>query len=741
MYRAPAAANPFAGPAATTTATAARAPAWSYGTSAMPTGPAAPITSAVPVAKAAAKPARSGFARTAGALLNRDLLVFASATLWLLIHLARSTLAVFQPNSGVIPPTFYSPLSWLSTTSVWLFAVVPLVLWKRHSYRARPSPPPRPSWMLLALTENDAVASFFAYWLSSFVVVHTLTSGFAGLWTLRDASGALNPNFVDVHLALVLGVVFFQAPRLVMNAGGKMPEFPSTSERGILWFLSALLTIGQRVVHRAPFVALFVCTSWAAVHTVATPFLQSAGSLLLPRTAPYAWTWTAVLAHLASPVVVLALVLIQLVLHTLWVAVDVVCDGFATTNFVVAAKSNAELVEGLLLADKPLLQHHAFLELTTTVANDKDRRLTVYREQPDVATWSKICDASLRAIDEFAACLDEFVSPITFAAAQPLEVSASDAAASSYVGAASGVADREMADFDKLIKPAPPANKWISAAGTVYDGYLVPFGQCVASIVHSATPAPAGDAPVPTGPVVPPRPGFTWATEPAATSTVSVAAPVAIVKPKETESRSITSMIPSSLFPRLSRWLPTRLAAHCGHFHAAVRMTALTSDYQVAMWAAVSVAQLAVHSKVEDPYGLVYPDLARILTSLLRVIELTAPVMAATPAWTWRRDLVDALPAAYAEAWVHVEKAGWSSAAVQNALLTSSTVREFALQKRDADDLAHRRVRRVLLVHDAAVAAVTGIHARFPGYLARTVLPQLADKERARAREVLRLDR
>ncbi|KAJ3363879.1 hypothetical protein GGF31_000662 [Allomyces arbusculus] len=714
-------------------------------------GHGAPAPTPVIAAPAATTTAPlSSFTALAGTQLNKSLLLHASALLFVGTHVLRVVTAHSIVPSMALIRDLAHPMSLVRSLGDFIVAVFPVLCYKLYTYRRRRIPPPRPTWAVLALLEAPNLLAVAMYFVSAWFLSAFITSGYSAYWALLTSDGRVNVRAVDLVTSLLVSATLYQSTATLFGTD-TTPPFPLPQHRTYGHYLALTANVTANAIKSS---VLFTAGFWL-IGAWITPAMASIVSRVMLR-GTLEWTAWDYAGHWISPVVVLGLFFVHWLAYLQWNMVALVCNLCATRNVAVTS-TNQVLIEGLNLHDKPLLQHHAFQDLAMNVSTRSNRRVALFRDQPDRNTWTDVRTASLHMLDTITAGMLSAVAVPPPAAVAPVPA---------------GAATAPVASGAVPVFKAPPKPKSVvdpkAWAGKAWDWIKVQIlPETIVQLLFTAPTTEAVTAPKPaatpatslsTGPVAP----FVWGTMPAA-STAAAAAAASTSAPTTTIQTvpagaafvvgSRTSATPG-LAERLVRWIGTQfeqtiVAAYVRAAYTRIKLTMAVADYQAASWAALGVAQLVHFSKTEDPYGLVYPDIATVLTTLLHVIEVSTDLMAGTvrdgqdptavaavAALAWPRAVVAASTRVLRRR-VQVRIEGGNALGISKDTPWPKVVLATPLAEWRARAAVDTPVARVLAAHEACVAAVLVIVATFPEYVRAEVVPRLSKRHAELVREMV----
>ncbi|KNE73206.1 hypothetical protein AMAG_17394 [Allomyces macrogynus ATCC 38327] len=714
--------------------------------------PAPAAVAATPTAAAMAP--LSSFTALAGTQLNKSLLLNASALLFAGTHVLRVVTAHSVIPSVALIRDLAHPMSLVRSLGEFIVAVFPVLCYKLYTYRRRRIPPPRPTWAALALLEAPNVLAVAMYFVSAWFLSASITSGYSAYWALWTNDGRVNVRAIDLVTSLLVSATLYQSAATLVGTD-TTPPFPLPQHRTYGHYLALTANVTANAIKSS---VLFTAGFWM-VGAWITPAMASIVSRVMLRGA-LEWTAWDYAGHWLSPVVVLGLFFVHWLAYLQWNMVALVCDLCATRNLAVTS-TNQVLIEGLNLHDKPLLQHHAFQDLAMNVSTRSNRRVALFRDQPDRNTWTDVRTASLLMLDAITAGMLSAVAVPPPAAVAPVPAGASATAATPMVPGAVPVF--KAPPNPKSVDP----KEWV---GKAWDWIKVQFlPQTIVQLLSTAPAATkaapaisakaAPTASLSTGPVAP----FVWGTMPAASTASASAAATSTSAPTTTVQTvpagaafvvgARTSVTPG-LAERLVRWIGTQfeqttVAAYVRAAYTRIKLTMAVADYQAASWAALGVAQLVHFSKTEDPYGLVYPDIATVLSTLLHVVEVSTDLMAGTvrdgqdpvavaavAALAWPRAVVAASTRVLRRR-VQVRIGGGNALGVSKDMAWPKVVLATPLAEWRSRAAVDTPVARVLAVYEACVAAVLVIVGTFPEYVRAEVVPRLSKRHAELVREIV----
>ncbi|KAJ3352665.1 hypothetical protein GGF32_003622 [Allomyces javanicus] len=715
-------------------------------------GAPAPAAVATTPAAAAAAPL-SSFTALAGTQLNKSLLLNASALLFAGTHVLRVVTAHSIVPSMALIRDLAHPMSLVRSLGDFILAVFPVLCYKLYTYRRRRIPPPRPTWAVLALLEAPNLLAVAMYFVSAWFLSAFITSGYSAYWAPLTSDGRVNVRAIDLVTSLLVSATLYQSAATLFGTD-TTPPFPLPQHRTYGHYLALTANVTANAIKSS---VLFTAGFWL-VGAWITPAMASIVSRVMLRGA-LEWTGWDYAGHWLSPVVVLGLFFVHWLAYLQWNMVALVCDLCATRNLAVTS-TNQVLIEGLNLHDKPLLQHHAFQDLAMNVSTRSNRRVALFRDQPDRNTWTDVRTASLHMLDTITAGMLSAVAVPPPAAVAPVPAGAATTATPMVPGAV------PVFKAPPKVKGVDP-KEWVGEAWDWIKVQILP--ESIVQLLFTApgatkaAPAPGASKAVPTaslstGPVAP----FVWGTMPAASTSAAVAAsttsaPTTTVQTVPAGAAFVvgarTSATPG-LAERFVRWIGTLLdqtivAAYVRAAYTRIKLTMAVADYQAASWAALGVAQLVHFSKSEDPYGLVYPDIATVLTTLLHVVEVSTDLVAGTvrdgqdpvavaavAALAWPRAVVAASTRVLRRR-VQVRIEGGSAMGVSKDTAWPKVVLATPLAEWRARAAADTPVARVLSVHEACVAAVLVVVGTFPEYVRAEVVPRLSKRHAELVREIV----
>jgi hypothetical protein len=379
------------------------------------------------------------------------------------------------------------------------------------------------------------------------------------------------------------------------------------------------------------------------------------------------------------------------------------------------------LIDGLQAHEKPLIQHHAFYQLATQWSLNSSRRVRIYREQPDLGTWSTLLNLCLRPLEDFGSMVNDVANTDILQGGRSASLK-------------KPINQREISLVDvskneTVVRPLPSPSVIQRIAVTIVQGVRSGIKECILGSESTVTPTNAQSA------KLAPLTGYSNTMNPSTKFSWKREGPSPASVPTPSNPTTLESDSPTSIFRKMldrivvvlrgSEW-----AQGLHRAHIALRIHLGASDYQVTRWAIWSLARLSSWARTEDPYGLLYPDLPVIAAALAKLIDIIQKVGRAHSEVTWSRSSLESCLRAR-----RIAGRGEMEAYLKTSL--------------DSNESSHFKVRapkigsndRVLAVYDAAVGALVGIAAAYPAHFETVVLPQLSAEHRLVVMDVLNATR